>query len=143
MYGLTYTTPLLSLARISVRKDARHHLHTLLLTYLRSDFVICSSSRTISKFANMIVMKKASTEARTSLDDPAMVAPPGMHHNFLNPANREAAYRSIFIFCLVLSVLAVGMRMWTKTRVIRKVVLEDCKPISLSPKYLPELFETR
>lgn len=61
-----------------------------------------------------------------SLDDPAMSAPPGMHHNFVNPSNIEIEYRTLMIFCLVISVLAVSMRMWTKARLLRKVVLEDC-----------------
>lgn len=55
-----------------------------------------------------------------------MAAPPGMHHNFVNPTNMKTKARIITIFCLLLSVLAVGMRVWTKTRVVRRVVLEDC-----------------
>lgn len=64
---------------------------------------------------------------RTSfLDDPALPAPPGEHHNFVNPTNMAMASRFTFSLCLAVSVLAVGMRMWTKARLIRKVVLEDC-----------------
>ena len=74
----------------------------------------------------MIIAKRSFTELPSFLDQPAMAAPPGTHHNFLNPSNHQTLFRSIITFCLVLSVLAVGTRMWTKTRVIRKVVLEDC-----------------
>lgn len=76
--------------------------------------------------AKMMMMQRASTELQTLLDKPAMNAPPGMHHNFINPTNMRNQNYGITIFCLSLSVLAVGMRMWTKTRVVRRVVLEDC-----------------
>lgn len=60
-----------------------------------------------------------------SLDEPAMAAPPGMYHNFIDPSNIEIEYRTLMIFCLVISVLAVSMRMWTKARLLGNVVLED------------------
>lgn len=74
----------------------------------------------------MIMMKRASMKLQPSLDDPAMAAPPGMHHDFDNPSNIVVQYRILMIFCLIIAVLAVSMRMWTKARLVRKVFLEDC-----------------
>lgn len=71
-------------------------------------------------------METASTELQKLLDGPAMAAPPGAHHNFVNPSNMKREFNLTLIICLIVSMLAVGMRMWTKTRVVRKVVLEDC-----------------
>ena len=101
------------------------------------------SLRNFNKLANMIRMKRTLTNSRAFLDGPAMIAPPGMHHNFFNPTNQRTAYRSVVIFCLILSVLAVSMRMWTKIRVVRKVFLEDCKSAFFHSKSLPEVPESR
>jgi hypothetical protein len=65
-------------------------------------------------------------DLKSVLDGPAMRAPPGEHHNFVNPSNMTITGRAVFSLCLIISVFAVGMRMWTKARLIRKVVLEDC-----------------
>lgn len=72
----------------------------------------------------MIMIKRIPQRVR--LTDPAMPAPSGMHSNFVNPSNLETEGLILVIFCLTVSSFAVSMRMWTKTRLIRKVVLEDC-----------------
>lgn len=71
-----------------------------------------------------------SIELQKLLDGPAMAAPPGMHHNYVNPTNLNAQFYVAVIICLTVSVLAVCMRMWTKIRLVRKIVLEDCNPPS-------------
>ena len=75
-------------------------------------------------------------DLQSLLDGPSLAAPLGVPHNFVNPANMAIESHAVFTTCLVVSALAVGMRMWTKTRLVRKVVLEDCKSFHLC-------FETR
>ena len=81
------------------------------------------------------IMAIESMELRILLNSPAMAAPPGMQHNFVNPANLNAEGYAAVITCLAVSVLAVGIRMWTKVRLVRKVLLEDCNFISFLFKY--------
>lgn len=61
------------------------------------------------------------------LNGPGMAPPPGIKPNFVNPPNLEKEFYIDLILCLTISVLVVGMRMWTKARLVRKVVIEDCK----------------
>lgn len=70
------------------------------------------------------------------LSDPAMPAPPGMYSNFVNPSNLKTEGLVLVTICLILSTLVVSMRMWTKSRVVRKVVLEDCKSTFLHSSLL-------
>ena len=77
-----------------------------------------------SKSANSTSM--ASMDLQSSLDRPAMIAPPGIYYNFVYPSKLNIKGRAVCSVCLVLSYLAVGMRLWTKARVLRKVFLEDC-----------------
>lgn len=65
------------------------------------------------------------------LNGPAMEPPLGMQPNFVNPANLKTEGLILVVLSLVASTLVVSMRMWTKTRLVRKVVLEDCKPTPL------------
>lgn len=60
------------------------------------------------------------------LNGPAMEPPPGIEPNFVNPSDLKTENLIVVTLCLVASTLVVGMRMWTKTRLVRKVVLEDC-----------------
>lgn len=75
-----------------------------------------------------IIMLPSKAFEEALLNAPAMAAPPGMHHNFVDPPNLQTIIHIVMIVCLSLSMLAVGMRMWTKTRVVRRVALEDCNP---------------
>ena len=61
------------------------------------------------------------------LNGPGMSPPPGVKPNFVNPPNLEKEFYIDLILCLTISVLVVAMRMWTKVRVMRKVMIEDCK----------------
>lgn len=74
--------------------------------------------------ASMMMIKRVPKKLR--LSDPAMPAPPGAHSDFVDPPNLEAEGLVLGVFCLIISMLVVCMRMWTKTRLVRKVVLEDC-----------------
>lgn len=84
-----------------------------------------SSFKSALMFENMIMIKR--TPKLVHLNGPAMPAPPGMYSNFVNPSNLKTEGLVVVTFCLILSTLVVGMRMWTKSRVVRKIVLEDCK----------------
>lgn len=80
----------------------------------------------------MMMMSKRAPEL-VPLDGPAMPAPPGMHSNFVNPSNLNSEGLVIMLICLTLSMLVVGMRIWTKIRWVRQVVLEDCNSVPFCP----------
>lgn len=67
-------------------------------------------------------------DLQSLLEGPAAAPPLGVTPNFVNPTNTTIKNQVIFTLCLAISVLAVGMRMWTKTRLVCKLVLEDCNP---------------
>lgn len=73
------------------------------------------------------------------LDLPALAAPPGLTHNFVNPSDMETEYYIALILSLTISILVVCMRMWTKAHLIQKVGREDCKELSISPINLMKL----
>ena len=80
-------------------------------------------------FFNMIMIKRA--PQMISVNSPAMPAPPGLHSDLVNPSDLNTEGLILIIICLTLSTLVVGMRVWTKSRLIGKMVLEDCMPGSL------------
>lgn len=49
------------------------------------------------------------------LDLAMMAAPPGVTHNFVNPPDMETEFYNALLISLTISLLAVYMRMWTKT----------------------------
>ena len=100
--------------------------------FFDSQYSLRFTIKAFNRFLSMIIATRSLTELPSILDLPAMAAPSGTHHDFLNPSNHETLFRTVIIFCLVLSVLAVGIRMWTKTHVIRKVVFEDCASLKFS-----------
>jgi hypothetical protein len=69
------------------------------------------------------------------LNGSSVEPPPGIQPNFVNPANLETEGLILVIFCLIATTLVISMRMWTKTRLVRKMVLEDCSfiPLFCSP----------
>lgn len=69
------------------------------------------------------------------LNGPGMAPPPGVKPNFVNPPNLEKEFYIDLILCLTISVLVVAMRMWTKVRVMRKVMIEDCKRKLTTPRF--------
>ena len=90
--------------------------------------------KSLLMFENMVMIKR--TPKMVHLNGPAMPAPSGMHSNFVNPSNLKTEGLVLVTFCLILSTLVVGMRMWTKSRVVRKIVLEDCKSTFFRPSLL-------
>lgn len=99
--------------------------------YLWCDFLPLSMfwpfihrSQPLLSSASMITIKRI--PQRLHLSDPAMPAPPGMRSNFVNPNDLKTEGLILVIFCLTISTFVVSMRMWTKIRLLRKVVLEDC-----------------
>lgn len=75
-------------------------------------------------------MATTSQAMQSLLDSPAMAAPPGLEHNFINPPNLRTEFYVDVTICFIVSVVAVGIHMWTKVRLIRKVNIEDCKNLS-------------
>lgn len=71
-----------------------------------------------------------------ALDLPALAAPPGLTHNFVNPPNLKTAYYIDVAICMTVSSLVVCMRIWTKARLIRKFGREDCKQSSILFRFL-------
>lgn len=71
-----------------------------------------------------------------ALDSPALAAPPGVTHNFVNPSNLETAFYIELVICMTVSSLVVCMRIWTKARLIRKFGREDCKQSSILLRFL-------
>lgn len=61
------------------------------------------------------------------LELPALIAPPGVRYSFANPPNMRTDFYIDLVLCLTISSLAVGMRVWTKARLIKKFEREDCK----------------
>lgn len=78
-------------------------------------------------------MATTSQEMQNLLDSPAMAAPPPLMHNFVNPPNLNTVLCVDFGVCLIVSAVAVVIRMWTKVRLIRKVEIEDCKDSTFGP----------
>ena len=60
------------------------------------------------------------------LDGPAMVPPSGIEPNFVNPENKTRYFVLTVVLTMVVSTSAFLMRVYTKTRLIRKVGWEDC-----------------
>lgn len=67
------------------------------------------------------------------LELPALMAPPGVKYDFVNPSNLQTNFYIDLVLCLTISSLAVSMRIWTKARLIKKFGREDCKEFSISP----------
>lgn len=75
-------------------------------------------------------MTATSQAVQKLLEEPAMAVPPGLKQNFVDPPNLETEFHVDLNVCLIVSVLAVCIRMWTKVCLIRKVQIEDCKDSS-------------
>lgn len=69
---------------------------------------------------------------QAKLNGPAMVPPPGITPNFVNPPNLNHIVVLTLVLCMVFSTLAVVMRMYTKLFIIRKTAFEDCMFATLS-----------
>lgn len=60
------------------------------------------------------------------LNGPAMVPPPGVTPNFVDPPNQRHIVLFVLIFYMTLSTIVILMRMYTKIFLLRKTVFEDC-----------------
>lgn len=74
-----------------------------------------------------------------ALNLPALAAPPGLTHNFVNPSDLETTYYIDVVLCMTVSFLVVCMRMWTKARLIRNFGREDCKELPRSCSSFEEI----
>jgi hypothetical protein len=68
-----------------------------------------------------------SADIQQLLNGPAMTPPLGEKSNFVDPSNMKAGYIIDVVVCLAVSTIVVCMRLWTKSRLIRQVTLEDCE----------------
>lgn len=59
------------------------------------------------------------------LDAPALAPPPGVTANFENP--RNLSHPELAVLQLVVATAVVGMRVYTKLGVVRKMLAEDCE----------------
>ena len=57
---------------------------------------------------------------------PALRPPQGVTPEFLHPPNANLLHIIIVTICFILTTLAVSMRLYTKCRVIRQLLIEDC-----------------
>lgn len=71
-------------------------------------------------------------QAMDILDTPALAPPPGITPNFATPEN--LSYPEMAILQLVVTTLVVGLRLYTKGVILRKVMSEDCKSNEYMPK---------
>ena len=60
------------------------------------------------------------------LNGPALAPPAGVIPQLEHPPSLQKAANAVPILCLVLTTLAILMRMYTKIRVIHEVLLADC-----------------
>lgn len=97
----------------------------LRISNFRSNIVACFN---ISKSAN--IMTTQSIWLHELLNIPAMAAPTGTHPNFVNPSNLRVEADITLAICMTISMMAVGMRMWTQIRLVHKVFLDDCSSFS-------------
>lgn len=65
---------------------------------------------------------------QATLNGPAMVPPPGVIPNFVDPPSLRHAATTMLALYLVLSMIVVLMRMYTKIFILRQMASEDCKP---------------
>ena len=61
------------------------------------------------------------------LNGPAGIPPKGMTPNFEDPPNHDSLVISTVTVCLVLTTLAIMIRIYTKAFLIRSIKYEDCE----------------
>ena len=57
--------------------------------------------------------------------------PPGVTSNFVNPVSDAYQLIIINVICILLCVLLIGARLYSKTRVTHNLGWDDCKPSRL------------
>lgn len=71
-------------------------------------------------------MKESVTDA--ILNGPALAPPPGVKANFDNPDN--LSHPELAVLQLSVATVVVGLRIYTKLRVLRRMLAEDCEYIA-------------
>ncbi|KAF2655103.1 hypothetical protein K491DRAFT_599588 [Lophiostoma macrostomum CBS 122681] len=71
-------------------------------------------------------------DRETLLQQPAMAPPPGIQANFDDPYNLRSSSLARNVSIMIISNLAVWMRLFTKFKIVRKLHVEDCKTLRLS-----------
>ncbi|KAF1840581.1 P-loop containing nucleoside triphosphate hydrolase protein [Cucurbitaria berberidis CBS 394.84] len=80
---------------------------------------------TVSRDKSPIAMQLSAIDTEALLDLPALAPPPGVTPNFKNPRNLSAP--ALAMLQLMLTSLVVGMRLYTKKFIVKKMLAEDCK----------------
>lgn len=62
-----------------------------------------------------------------SNDTPAADPPPGVTPNFVNPPSLHSVNLGVSIACLILMIVVVGVRTYTKAAILRDMRHEDCR----------------
>ena len=66
-------------------------------------------------------------ELQALLDGPAAKPPSGVTSNLNTSSNLDGAFLAILTLCLLFATLCLILRMYTKSFIIRSIVLEDCE----------------
>lgn len=68
-----------------------------------------------------------SSQLEDSLDRPALEPPPGHAADLADPHIRVWESYLATSICLLITTLAVGLRMYTRTQITKRVTCADCK----------------
>lgn len=63
----------------------------------------------------------------TSPNQPGLAPPPGVTPDFESPFSLQPYQAVVVAACIILTTVLVGARLYTKARIVRAVVWEDCK----------------
>lgn len=66
------------------------------------------------------------------LDGPALAPPPGEISDLVDPPNEKTLMVAVITTSVTLSTIAICLRMYTKARIIRRLVSADCMSIFAS-----------
>ncbi|KAK5625658.1 hypothetical protein RRF57_001374 [Xylaria bambusicola] len=66
-------------------------------------------------------------EQEWALNSPGVAPPPGVVPNFLRPPNKNHVAIAVNVVCLVVTVVAICLRAYSRIFCIKKLHLEDCK----------------
>lgn len=90
--------------------------------------VLSQSSVTASQRVRTSGLTKMNaSQLEAYLDSPALEPPPGHAANLVDPRKRVWESYLATSICLLITTLAVGLRMYTRTRITQQVTCADCK----------------
>ena len=66
------------------------------------------------------------------LNGPALAPPPGVIPNFIDPPNLDRTGTVVQLITLIVSTLAIIMRIYTKARILHQIAGADCAALLFS-----------